>query len=67
MYCGVGSVYATRFFSFFLCEEKGEEEIEREMERGFFQRYYKFSECSCYIDRSVVNTNDDLNLLSLVD
>ena len=30
-------------------EEEEEEEIEREgKEGGFFQRYYKFSECSCY-------------------
>ena len=31
-------------------QEEEEEEIEREeKEGGFFQRYYKFSECSCFM------------------
>ena len=33
-------------------QKEEEEEIERERkEGGFFQRYYKFSECSCIVMR----------------
>ena len=36
-------------------EEEEEEEIERERKEGFFfQRYYKFSECSCYAERHYI-------------
>ena len=41
-------------------QEEEEEEIERERkEGGFFQRYYKFSECSCF---SYVLLSDSHNM-----
>ena len=50
-------------------EEEGEEEIEREKgEGGFFQRYYKFSECSCLRLRSPreLNIKFDESFLTIV-